>query len=440
MSERPPTASASGASKRPLGQRRLAAIMFTDVVGFSARVQANEALSLRLVKRDLALITQACAASGGQVLKSTGDGLLMAFPTAGAAVNCALAVQKKLTQASQSLPPDQLLQHRIGIHLGDVYITDSDVMGNDVNIAARVLSEAGAGEICVSQTVYDVVKHRLSIKGIYLGERELKNISEPLPIFKLPVSGEEIAAPGRRRAAVWIVAGATGATLIAVIAWSLLHRRPGVEDVPIAASQPAAPATATFFDMVRGSGGNWKGRYGALAAIVFGDDPAITPDQPLALPLRDGGSAQITVSGCTVATLPPSVRALESPPVRVHKDERVIAGLAARATMTLHLKLPDAIERRITLYFVDYVNANRVESLNIYDGGSGTLLASRTIDHFNDGCYVSFDVSGDLRMEITLQQGANAVVSGLFVDPAGEESAQPIRSSRRPAPGRRRGG
>src|SRR4051812_25678998 len=105
--------------KRALGERRLAAIMFTDVVSFSARTQANETLTLRLVKRDFDAIKQACTENDGQVLKTTGDGLLMSFPTAGSAVACALRVQKMVAHAAKTFPPEQLLQHRIGIHLGD---------------------------------------------------------------------------------------------------------------------------------------------------------------------------------------------------------------------------------------------------------------------------------------------------------------------------------
>src|SRR3954467_4489344 len=101
--------------KRAIGQRRLAAIMFTDVVGFSARAKQNEALALRLIKRDFEAMTHYCTNNGGQVLKTTGDGLLLSFPTASAAVSCAQQVQTMLAHNKKKLSPDQVLEHRIGI-------------------------------------------------------------------------------------------------------------------------------------------------------------------------------------------------------------------------------------------------------------------------------------------------------------------------------------
>jgi class 3 adenylate cyclase len=252
-------------TKRPIGERRLAAIVFTDVVGFSARVQENESLTLRLVKRDFAMMTAACVAAGGQVIKNTGDGLLMSFPTASAAVGCALKVQKHLVESAKNLPPDQVLQHRIGIHLGDVLITDGDAMGNDVNIAARVLAEAGGGEICVSQTVYDVVKHRLSIKGVYLGERELKNISEPVPIFKLPVTAVETPErkPTRKRLTMLLAAVAVIAVGIALVVALTSKSKPKEQEQPPALSAATTKPSAEFVDVIR-TGGEY-GRDGSAS-------------------------------------------------------------------------------------------------------------------------------------------------------------------------------
>lgn len=211
--------------KRLIGDRRLTAIMFTDAVGYSARMQSHEALVIRLIKRDFEVIEKLAAQNDGEVLKTTGDGLLLAFPTASAAVKCALQVQKIMANAAKSLPPEQVIEHRIGIHLGDVFIGDADAMGNDVNIAARILQEAGGGEICVSQTVYDVVKHRLAVKGIFLGSKDVKNIHEPIPIFRLPFDDQAT----RRRQGNWcartIIGLGIAATIMLVCAgWWLFHR------------------------------------------------------------------------------------------------------------------------------------------------------------------------------------------------------------------------
>ena len=140
------------------GQQTLAAIMLTDAVGFSARMSVNEVLTLELIRRDQQLMTSLCKQHQGRVLKSTGDGLLMAFSSAAQAVNCGLKIQRELHNRNADLAADQALPHRIGIHLGDVFFSESDVMGNGVNIADRLQAEAEPGGLCISQIVYDVVK------------------------------------------------------------------------------------------------------------------------------------------------------------------------------------------------------------------------------------------------------------------------------------------
>ena len=162
-------------------QRVLAAIVVTDAVGFSAQMSADEERALAIINRDLKQIAGLCNVFKGQVLKSTGDGLLMCFFSAAQAVACALNIQKKLRGDSKR----DSFAHRIGIHLGDVYINDSDVMGNGVNIAARLESLAAPGEICVSQVVYDVVKSRLELDATFLGPLNLKNIHESVPAYQL---------------------------------------------------------------------------------------------------------------------------------------------------------------------------------------------------------------------------------------------------------------
>ncbi len=162
-------------------QRVLAAIVVTDAVGFSAQMSADEERALAIINRDLKQIAGLCNVFRGQVLKSTGDGLLMCFFSAAQAVACALNIQKKLRNDGKRKSFD----HRIGVHLGDVYINDSDVMGNGVNIAARLESFAAPGEICVSQVVYDVVKSRLELDATFLGPLNLKNIQEQVPAYQI---------------------------------------------------------------------------------------------------------------------------------------------------------------------------------------------------------------------------------------------------------------
>ena len=167
------------------GQRSLAAIVFTDVVSFSARMQTDEETTLRLLKRDFDAMRDVCKQHHGSVLKTTGDGLLLYFSSAVQAVACALAVQRTFAEQAKTRPATESLVHRLGIHLGDVFVNEQDVMGDGVNIAARLQAEAEPGGICISQTVYDVVRNKLALHVTRLGPRELKNISQSIPIYKL---------------------------------------------------------------------------------------------------------------------------------------------------------------------------------------------------------------------------------------------------------------
>ena len=158
------------------GRRVLAAIFFTDTVGFSALMRKDEEHALRLVARDLEQMKATCASFGGQVLKSTGDGLIVLFTSAVQAVACALEIQRDFHTKNLELPKSEQLQHRIGIHLGDVFQNSGDVMGDGVNVAARLQTQAVPGGICLSKTVYDVVHNRLPFYVNDLGPRKLKNI------------------------------------------------------------------------------------------------------------------------------------------------------------------------------------------------------------------------------------------------------------------------
>jgi len=170
---------------KPLGRRRLAAIMFTDAVGSSRLMGDNEDHVMSLLKRDIRIIDDLCQQFEGRVLKSMGDGCLAIFESGVHAVECAREIQRHFKEQSDSLPENEVLEHRIGIHLGDVYISDDDAMGDGVNIAARLQSEAPNGGICISQALYEVVKTRLALKTVYQGPRQLKNIREEVHLYSI---------------------------------------------------------------------------------------------------------------------------------------------------------------------------------------------------------------------------------------------------------------
>ncbi|MEG4110706.1 MULTISPECIES: AAA-like domain-containing protein [unclassified Microcoleus] len=167
-------------------ESNLAAIIFSDVVNSTALSVANQKLTLELVNRDFNIIRGICAKHQGKVLKEMGDGLLICFPeSAVKAVACALEIQRSLAQAATTLPASHVLQHRIGIHLGEIFSFNNDIRGAGVNLAARLEGKADSGGICISETVYQVVKTHLSLNVIDLGMQPLKGISEPVRLYKL---------------------------------------------------------------------------------------------------------------------------------------------------------------------------------------------------------------------------------------------------------------
>jgi class 3 adenylate cyclase len=175
-------------------QRQLAVIMFTDAVGFSARMHEQELATLNRIERDTEAMRRHFSDHSGTVLKSTGDGLLVQFISAVDAVACALAIQRFFA-ANRSESGQSALRHRIGIHLGDVFVGNGDAMGDGVNIAARLVTQSQPGGIVISQTVYDVVKNKLPLNVQKFGPQKLKNISEPLTLYRLLLDETQRPAP-----------------------------------------------------------------------------------------------------------------------------------------------------------------------------------------------------------------------------------------------------
>jgi class 3 adenylate cyclase len=241
-------------AQEPSTRRTLAAIVFTDVVDFSAMMQANEDQTMRLVKRDLDLFGSLCTKHHGRVLKGTGDGLLMYFDSAVQAVACALEAQEAARNHARTLPREQVLQHRIGIHLGDVFVTETDVMGDGVNIAARLQTQAEPGGVCISQTVYDVVKNRLAVQATFLGARELKNIREAIPVYQILLEAQGGAAPRRpvrKKSQIgpwhWVMIGTAAAVVALAAVLTIVVLRPQAQrgESGPAPERPSAKAADT---------------------------------------------------------------------------------------------------------------------------------------------------------------------------------------------------
>lgn len=167
-------------------ESNLATIIFSDVVNYTGLSAANQKLTVELVRRDFSIMRDICHKYQGKVLKEIGDALLIYFPeSAVKAVACALEIQRNFAEAATTLPPSQILQHRIGIHLGEIFFVNNDILGAGVNLAARLEGKAEPGGICISETVYQVVKTHLPLNAIDLGPQELKGIPELIRLYKL---------------------------------------------------------------------------------------------------------------------------------------------------------------------------------------------------------------------------------------------------------------
>ncbi len=171
------------------GTRKIAAILAADVVGFSRMASADEDRTLaRLRSLRAELIDPTVASQNGRVFKRTGDGALVEFRSVVEAVRCAVAIQNAMIERNVGISADQRIEFRIGIHLGDVVEeSDGDLMGDGVNIAARLEGVAKPGAICLSEDAYRQVKARLDIAITDLGETKLKNIAEPIRVYSLQV-------------------------------------------------------------------------------------------------------------------------------------------------------------------------------------------------------------------------------------------------------------
>src|ERR1700685_3931889 len=177
--------------------RKIAAILAADVVGFSRMASADEDGTLaRLQTLRSELIDPPVAGQNGHVFKRTGDGVLIEFRSVVEAVRCAITVQNAMIERNVGMPADQRIEFRIGIHLGDVVEeVDGDLMGDGVNIAARLEGIAAPGAICLSEDAYRQVSGRLDMAVTDLGPTELKNIDRSIRVYSLQVGVPAQAKP-----------------------------------------------------------------------------------------------------------------------------------------------------------------------------------------------------------------------------------------------------
>src|SRR5271157_3176743 len=238
--------------------RKIAAILVADVVGYSRLAGADEDRTLaRLRGLRSDLIDPAIAVHHGRIVKRTGDGSLIEFRSVVDAVRCAIEVQTGLTERNAGVPPDRRIEFRVGIHLGDVVEeSDGDLMGDGVNIAARLEGIAAPGAICLSEDAYRQVKGRLDLAVSDLGPTQLKNIADPIRVYSLqvgvpaqakPATAVQPAPPKTRSSLAPLAAGiAALLILIAASAWYFF----GANRPATVASNAAAPAESRHLSIV----------------------------------------------------------------------------------------------------------------------------------------------------------------------------------------------
>lgn len=254
-------------------QRRLAAILVADVVGYSRLMGQDESGTLRRIKAvRREVVDPNIAEYHGRVVKTTGDGILIEYPSAVEAVGYAVAVQRMMAERNAEKPVDQRLEFRVGVHQGDIVVDDQDIFGDGVNVAARLEALSEPGGVCISGRVYEDTAGRLELPFEDRGEQQLKNIARPVRIFSLgreaitgltatprlehephPTDffqwfGTAPSAWLRTRSVRWAVVLGAALSVTGVVVWQSIDRysAPGQVRAGLAGAPPAQPRGPTL--------------------------------------------------------------------------------------------------------------------------------------------------------------------------------------------------
>src|SRR5438309_9393734 len=232
-------------------QRKLAAIMFTDMVGYSALAQRDDRLALELLEEHRELLRKIFLRFNGTEIKTIGDGFLVEFNSALEAAQCAIEIQRTLAKRNHDVPVERRIEVRIGVHIGDVVHRGGDVYGDGVNIASRIEQLAGAGGICVSMDVERQIRNALEARFEKFGSADLKNIKLPMDLFRIVLPWEtggkprsEIRAPKKSQLALLAVAAVV--VLVGLLfGWWFMQRSAGHRQNASSGSPSGVPAVPT---------------------------------------------------------------------------------------------------------------------------------------------------------------------------------------------------
>ena len=212
-------------------ERRIAAIVAADMVGFSRLVEVDETGTLERQKRHFAeLIDPALTQHNGNIIKTTGDGLIAEFPSVVDAVRCSVHIQKEMVALEEDIPDGLKIRYRIGINLGDVIFDDGDVFGDGVNVAARLEGLAEPGGVVVSGTAHDMLKANVDVGYEDLGEQQVKNIATPVRVYRVVPEGQSTVTgrpspatprqPGKKPSVIFAGALVALLAVIGAVLWS----------------------------------------------------------------------------------------------------------------------------------------------------------------------------------------------------------------------------
>ncbi|HET7595927.1 MAG TPA: adenylate/guanylate cyclase domain-containing protein, partial [Burkholderiales bacterium] len=189
----------------------MATIMHADIAGYSRLMGENEEDTIRRFRGHREIFESVVKMHRGRIFNTAGDALLAEFPSSVEAVRCATEIQAALHTRNEQLPPKERLQFRIGINLGDVIVQGGDLLGDGVNIAARVQTAADPGGISISGSVYDQIQNKLSLHFQPLGEKSFKNIAQPIRTFAIQLGN---AAPSATRPKWGVLAGGVAGVVV----------------------------------------------------------------------------------------------------------------------------------------------------------------------------------------------------------------------------------
>jgi formylglycine-generating enzyme required for sulfatase activity/class 3 adenylate cyclase len=240
--------SGKGGDDPPRGStpRRLAAIVAGDIAGYSRLMQIDEEGTHGRVKRiERDLIEPSIVEHHGKLIKTTGDGFLAVFDSPVEAVRSAIVIQQNMVGRNASLPKHHWIEYRIGVNLGDVIIEADDIYGDGVNIATRLEGIADPGEVYISGGIYEQIKHKLVCGYESLGDRKVKNITDPVRVYRVLPDAAAYGRTRRRRETVLISLLSLTLLIIAGgVLWYLLGQQPStkVATAPVSSQTQPAPA------------------------------------------------------------------------------------------------------------------------------------------------------------------------------------------------------